>query len=74
MRQSWRAQGLTVPQAAKVCGVSPAAIRKWIQRRHIARNEWGLLDAVELARHLAKRGTIDQRKVARRVESCARSS
>ena len=59
-------RGLTVAQVATVCGVSPATVRKWVQRGRLARNGWGRIELAELTRYLDERGTVGQHKRARR--------
>lgn len=64
MRRSWRATGLTVPQAAKVCGVSDGTVRQWICRGRLARNEWRLIDPAALLAFVDTWGNHDMRRTA----------
>ncbi|MGH3966401.1 MAG: hypothetical protein ACRDZO_27995 [Egibacteraceae bacterium] len=68
----------TVAQAAMTAEVSPAAIRKWLQRGHIHRDANGRIDPAELLRYLDGRGGRGIRKSTRQMAlkraSCVRSA
>lgn len=43
-----KTRGLTDAQVAVVCEVSRSAVRMWIYRKQLSRNEWGLIDRDKL--------------------------
>lgn len=48
-------QRVTVRQAAMVAAVSDAAVRQWIKRKHLHRDEHGRIDLEELLGYLDNR-------------------
>lgn len=75
VRYVHKMRGLTVGQVCTITGAPPNVVRNWIYRKHVVRNQWGRIAPEDLARYLAERGTVGQRKNARRfgfdAESCA---
>jgi hypothetical protein len=67
-------RGLTVAQVGMITGAPPNVVRNWIFRKRITRNRWGRVAPEDLARYLATRGTLGQRRNARRygfdADSC----
>lgn len=59
-------RGLTVDQVCTITGAPSSVVRNWIFRKRIIRNRWGRIEPEDLARYLTERGTIGQRKDARR--------
>lgn len=52
---------LTVTETARICGVKPGTVRRWIALGHITRTKTGHIDAADLIRWWDRR---DTRKVA----------